>query len=389
MLSFGHYKESRLIQALQIGCFNTADDAIAFSQYLVESEKLSTIAARYEQALPVLTPNWKENLRELHDSAPRLWSLAISKAYPSAVLSRTGLSTAERVLEGPWWSMAFAASSFDTVSHAHLVPFYQYGYVHWEESSIRHSQETERFIQGLGPPPYETFKSHRYDTTQSVVAEQLRSLTELQRDVWRNDHLGDEVRRVEHGVVSSRRLLITDFPAILLLIGDTPINTESCLSLSSNPATNRAVLALLQDAHQKVALFLDVDRLPDELRNAGSMTPDLLFRYSAEVRRACVCRSVLKIGERSDGSAVLVQAPEYFPAEQRDKAVIRQFRHEIDRYATTCLRVSLFGGLREGEVGEVISMPPSSSSAGQNDDYDGVRWSSCMRGRYQLNLSKR
>lgn len=388
VLSFGHYKDSRLINVLRVGGVHTKEHALIFSHYMRESDLLSTIASRHGMVLPEVTCNWNQNLRELREWAPQLWSRAISTAYPDSAGTGIGQPSSGGHRVGGL-TRSFAARQFNASFNSHLVPFYEYAYLHWQEASIQHSQEMENFIRVLGPAPYTNAKRHRYNPTRPTVAEQLRSLDEAGREFWQADHFGKSVQITQNRATRTFRMLVTDYPAILLRIGDTPVNTDSCLSLSSSPRTNKALLALLQDAHQKVALFLNIEKLPTELRNVSVVNEDLLFRHSEAVRHACVCRSVLKIGERSDGSAVLVQGPEYFPEKKSDRLVTRQFRAEIESYATARLGVPLFGRLIEGGVGEVISMPPSSSSAGQNDDYDGVRWSSCMRGRYQLSLSKR
>ena len=387
--SFGHYKESRIARMLEVGGINSREDALSFSQYMRESATLATIATRHGQSFPEMTSNWSDNLASLADVQLHLWSAAIAAAFPSTVkdyLAPRDESRGEFETESHSSSARSLNKRFHISSHEHLLPFFQYAYTHWEAASVEHARETELFIQALGAPPYEGFKRHRYDETRESVAEQLRSLNRLQRESWREDYLGKPVRSVEKKVASTRRLLVTDFSPLLIQIGDTPKGTESCLSLSSNPRYNKALLALLEDAHQKVALFVDVDRLPEELRSAQSITPDLLFRYSSEIRDACICRSILKIGEKYDRSPVLIQAPEYFSRRRRDKRAAREFRRELGSYAVAQLAVPLFAGIAQDGSGEVLSIPPSNITAGQNDDYDGVNWSSCVRGRYYIKL---
>jgi hypothetical protein len=388
LVEYGNRVDFRAIKMMEVGRMETPQDALAFAEYLKASRKLASLEVRHGLELPNLTADWHQNLRNLGNAYLRLWSYAIADAFPSNAVTCSDF-TREMLRQMPVYSVARHFRQQNVVRHQHLLPFFEYAYVLWEFGEVKHAAHVEKLIEQLGDPPYHRFKAHRYDEGRASVAEQLKPLTAIQRQCWRRDYFGKPVAVSSVGGTRTFRILITDFPEVLLKIGDTPDGAESCLSFSANPGFNKAVLGLIEDAHQKVALFVDVDRLPKPLQEAVTISAEMLFQYSHEIRAACVCRSVLKIGERRGGSAALVQAPEYFARNGADDSVTREFRREVDSYALTQIGLSVFAGLpHEGEA-EVISIPPSSSPAGQNDDYDGVRWSSCMRGRYDIRVSQR
>jgi hypothetical protein len=360
------YKHSLLgplLAASGIEQITSAKEAASFCDFIDRYLPLASLCHYSGKpiALPHEGESWESRALQCEAHFQRLWPVYCS--------NRREIDP-QNILRG-----------MDFENHPFLLSLAAFAEAHWIHNNLDTFRSALELIAALDAPRFEKFRQWRYDRTNETIARQLQPLSDLQHPLWQNDYVSPSLPGKDGARL---RLLVTDCPALLLFAGETPLHTNSCLIHTGNPDLNGPLLSLMADAHQKMALLLDERSLPTELVDDPSSP---LEPHADAIRRACLCRSVIKLAEDTKGAPGIVLSPTYHPAGQRSRQNEAHLQAALLDWSQNSLGIRVFSRPRSGSATETFFVPSSRFPIGQNEDFDGMTWSTAMKGRIALMLS--
>lgn len=180
-----------------------------------------------------------------------------------------------------------------------------------------------------------------------------------------------------HTVISQREdlgakrrlaMIVTDSPQMLFQAGKYPIGCGSCQNYEGSPNWNKALAGYVADSHIKVCYLIDLNKLPDSIRQEIETSSFEDVKNSIphqDLLEASIARTITKLTKVSETSEpTLFIEPTYSSINKGDLTMDKYFNVFLE------LTVSEPMGIRltRGGGSETVKVPKSRNISGQYED---------------------
>jgi len=169
---------------------------------------------------------------------------------------------------------------------------------------------------------------------------------------------------------AKRRLamIITDSPQMLFQAGKYPIGCGSCQNYEGDPIWNKSLAGYVADAHIKVSYLIDLNRLPDSVRQEIESKGFEEVKESIshqDLLEASLARAITKITKiDGTGEPTLFIEPTYSSINKGDLGMDKYFNIFLELMASEPMGIRLV----RGGGSETVRMPKSRNPNGQYED---------------------
>lgn len=226
-------------------------------------------------------------------------------------------------------------------------------------------QLNSKFIADNAMPPIED-RAEKSSEQVSTVIEQMKKYFSDNSTVLQDLSNIETALSVQHEVSLSRKLaiLVTDDPELVMQCGKYPIGNESCQNYEGNVRYNCTLTGYLADAHTRVIYLIDLEKLPDEVRENIQKHGMEQVRSSIPnqtLLEATIARAVAKIAVHENGEPILFLEPTY------KKVAVDLDRHMnffVNKLICQPMNIPLY---REA-IADKLIVPASRNPRGQYED---------------------